>query len=59
VTTESHIKELANGLTVDEIVYLVNDEEQVPVKTLCFIEGVTLADVILMYLRDGYTAIPF
>ena len=59
MTTESHIKELANGLTVDEIVYLVNDEEQVPVKTLCFIEGVTLADVILMYLRDGYTAIPF
>jgi len=59
VTTEAHIKELANGLTVDEIVYLVNDEEQVPVKTLCFIEGVTLADVILMYLRDGYTAIPF
>jgi len=59
MTIEAHIKELANGLTVDEIVYLVNDEEQVPVKTLCIIEGVTLADVILMYLRDGYTAIPF
>lgn len=59
MTTEEHIKELANGLTVDEIVYLVNDEKQVPVKTLCFIEGVTLADVILMYLRDGYTAVPF
>ena len=59
MSTEAHIKELTNGLTADEIVYLVNDERQVPVKTLCFTDDVSLADVILMYLRDGYTAIPF
>lgn len=59
MTTEAHIKELSSGLSVDEVVYLVKDEKQVPVKTLEPIEGVTLADLILMYLRDGYTAIPF
>ena len=59
MTTEAHIKELTNGLTIDKIVCLAKDEKQVLVKTICLIEGVTLADVILMYLRDGYTAIPF
>ena len=59
MTTEEQIKTLSNGLSVDEIVYLINDSKQIAVKNLITAEGVTLEDVILMYLLDGFTAVPF
>ena len=59
MSTEEKIKSLSSGLGVDEIVYLVSDKRQIAVKNLKPENGVTLEDLILMYLLDGFTAVPF
>lgn len=59
MTIEEQIKELSLGLSVDEVVYLIKGDDQKAVNSLEPIKGETLAELILMYLRDGYTAVPF
>ena len=59
MNTEEQIKKLSGGLSVGEIVCLIKDTRQIPVRTLKPIAGNTLADLILDYLLDGFTAIPF
>lgn len=59
MSAAEQIKELTLGLSVDEVVYLVKGTKQIAANSLQPIEGITLDELVLMYLRDGYTAIPF
>lgn len=59
MTIEEQIKQITDGLSVDEVVYLIKDDDQKAVNSLEPIKGLTLAELILKYLRDGYTAVPF
>jgi hypothetical protein len=59
MNTEEQIKELTCGLSVGEIVCLIKDTRRIYVRTMKPINDNTLADLILSYLLDGFTAIPF